>query len=101
MSLRERLAGSLVVLAAAACLLLSGCSADNPVDMNINTDVGADFVPPDASATSDTDVSIEDSGESVDEGSGEVAAGEVAIGAIDAESLDEATADIDALVDSN
>ena len=100
MLVRERLARSVAILATAACLLLPGCSADNPVDMNINTDVGADFVPPDSSVGSDADVAIEVSSGSADGSGGEVATGEVAAGAIDTEAMDGAI-DVDALVDTN
>ena len=78
MLLRPKLAGLFVTLMASAALLFSGCSSSSPHDININTDVGVGFVPPDATAaTAAHDVAIdvgsaveaagEDAGETADE----------------------------------
>jgi hypothetical protein len=98
MLVRERLARGVAVLATAAWLLLPGCSADNPVDMNMNTDVGADFVPPDSSVGSAADVPIEVSSDSADGSGGEVATGEVAQDTLDVAPMD---GDIDTSADTN
>ena len=50
---RERLTsgfGGFVVVVVLAVGLVSGCSSGNPHDINLGTDVGANFVPPDSSA---------------------------------------------------
>jgi hypothetical protein len=95
MLVRNKLTGSVAILAVAGLMMLSGCSSNNPRDLNIGTDVGVGFVPPDASAGSDADVlvvdtTVEESGNSADSSSVEVS--------ID-ESQDEAASDLDASVD--
>jgi hypothetical protein len=65
MLVRERLAISVAVLAAVALWVLPGCSTNNPQDVNKNTDVAWDFIPPDAAPKKDA-TAIEVSGNSVD-----------------------------------
>ena len=72
MLVRERLAIGVAVLAAAVLWGLPGCSTNNPQDVNKDTDVALDFVPPDAAPKKDGTTAVEESGKSVD-GSGEVA----------------------------
>lgn len=68
MLVRERLAISVAVLAAAVLPVLPGCSSSNPRDVNYGTDVGLDFVPPDAAPMNDGTTEVEESGYSVDAG---------------------------------
>lgn len=65
MLVRERLAISVAILAAAVLLALPGCSTNNPRDINYGTDVALDFTPPDAAPKKDA-TAIEVSGNSVD-----------------------------------
>jgi hypothetical protein len=95
MLVRERLAISAAALALALGGLLSGCSSDNPRDINYGTDVAINFVPPDASVTNDGDALAAESGNPVDGVGVEVA--EVA-GA--ASGRDEVGALVDSMVDS-
>jgi hypothetical protein len=55
MLVRPKLAGPWATLVACVPLFLSGCSSSQPHDINNGTDVGLEFVPPDASATSHAD----------------------------------------------
>ncbi len=68
MLVRERLAISVAILAAAVLWVLPGCSTNNPRDVNYGTDVALDFVPPDAAPKKDGTTSVEESGNSVDGG---------------------------------
>lgn len=90
MLLRQRLAIGVAALATAAWPMLPGCSSSNPRDINYGTDVGVGFVPPDSSVGDDADVSIEETGTSVDAGNDDIVPGD-----IDAEILDQSTADLD------
>jgi hypothetical protein len=65
MLVRDRLAISVAILAAAALWALPGCSTNNPRDVNYGTDVALDFIPPDAAAKKDA-AAVEVSGNSVD-----------------------------------
>ena len=69
MSFRARLAGSIAIFAAAGVMFLPGCSSDSPRDLNWGTDVGLDFIPPDASSS---DATVGESGGSVDSNNGAV-----------------------------
>jgi hypothetical protein len=86
MSVRERLPGCVV----AATLMLFGCSAGHPRDINLDTDVGVGFVPPDAGSPKDG--LVEESGTSVDENGGETSVDE---------SKDAVVPDLDASIDGN
>lgn len=56
MSVRERLLGSAMV---ATLWVMAGCSASNPRDINYGTDVGADFVPPEAGVAGDAGADLD------------------------------------------
>jgi hypothetical protein len=92
MSFRARLASSVAIFAAAGLMALPGCSSNSPRDLNLGTDVGVGFKPPDAAGADGTvaDATVEESGNSVDSISDEVS--------ID-ESQDEAMSDLDAAID--
>ena len=49
---RPRLTIGILSLAASAAMLLSGCSSSSPRDIHYGTDVGLDYVPPDAGPAS-------------------------------------------------
>ena len=55
MLVRPKLAGALATLVASAVLFLAACSSSQPRDISYGTDVGANYVPPDAPATSSDD----------------------------------------------
>jgi len=67
MLVRQRLAIGVI----AAALTAFACSSNPPRDINFGSDVGSDFTPPDVGARKD--VQVEESGNSVDNGGGEVA----------------------------
>jgi len=94
MLVRERLAISVAVLAAAVLWVLPGCSTNNPRDINDGTDVALDFVPPDAGHTVDAGATTEVSRNSVDAGGVDVSV------EVSADGLqDEAVSDLDATID--
>jgi hypothetical protein len=74
-------------------LMLSGCSPDQPRDINYGTDVGVGFFPPDAGAFKD--VPVEESGHSAD-----VEGSEVSQLSVD-ESQETVTTDLDASIDGS
>jgi hypothetical protein len=94
MLVRERLAISVAVLAAAVLWVLPGCSTNNPRDINDGTDVALDFVPPDAGHTVDAGATTEVSHNSVDAGGVDVSVEVYADGL-----QDEAVSDLDAAID--
>ena len=66
MLLRSKLAGLFLALVTSATLLLSGCSSSSPHDININTDVGVGFVPPDGSPSTTAYDAAVDAGSAVE-----------------------------------
>jgi hypothetical protein len=94
MLVREKLAISVAVLAAALLWVVPGCSTNNPRDINYGTDVGLDFIPPDSGATVDGGATAEESDNSVDGGGVDVSV-EVSGDGLQ----DEAISDLDAAID--
>jgi len=66
MLLRSKLAGLFIALVTSATLLLSGCSSSSPHDININTDVGVGFVPPDGGPSTTAYDAAVDAGSAVE-----------------------------------
>jgi hypothetical protein len=84
----------LAIGVAATGLMLLGCSSSNPRDINIDTDVGVDFTPPDGGSRKDgqVDGQVEESGNSVDNNGGEASVDEL---------QDVAVSDLDAPIDGS